>query len=49
MGDIQSKFYPVKVAEEDKDFLRFLWWPDGNVSQDIVEYRMAVHLFGAVS
>ena len=49
MGDIQSMFYQVKVAEEDKDFLRFLWWPDGNVSTGIVEYRMSVHLFGAVS
>ena len=49
MGDIQSVFYQVKVAEEDKDFLRFLWWPDGKVSQEIVEYRMTVHLFGTVS
>lgn len=49
MGDIQSMFYQVKVAEEDKNFLRFLWWPEGNVSQEPVEYRMAVHLFGAVS
>lgn len=25
MGDIQKMFYQVKVAETDKDFLRFLW------------------------
>lgn len=49
MGDIQSIFYQVKLAEEDKDFLRFLWWPDGKVSQETVEYQMTVYLFGAVS
>lgn len=40
MVDIQSMFYQVKVAEGDKDFLCFLWWPDGKVSQQIVEYWM---------
>ncbi len=49
MADIQSMFYQVKVAEGDQDFLRFLWWPDGKVNAEIVEYHMAVHLFGAVS
>lgn len=49
MGDIQQMFYQVKVAETDKDFLRFLWWPEDDLSQEIAEYRMTVHLFGAVS
>ena len=49
MGDIQAMFHEVKVAEEDRDFLRFLWWPDGDITQDLKEYRMTVHLFGAVS
>ena len=49
MGDIQAMFYQVKVSEEDKDFLRFLWWPEGDMSKETVEYRMTVHLFGAVS
>lgn len=25
ISDVKSMFYQVKVAEEDKDFLRFLW------------------------
>lgn len=29
--------------------LRFLWWPNGDVEQQPVEYRMKVHLFGAAS
>ena len=40
MGDIQAMFHQVKVAEEDRDFLRFLWWPDGDITQDLKEYRM---------
>lgn len=49
MGDIQAMFHQVKVHEEDRDFLRFLWWPEGDTTRDLVEYRMTVHLFGATS
>ncbi|KAI2668803.1 hypothetical protein H4Q32_005610 [Labeo rohita] len=49
MTDVRAMFYQVRVTSEDKDFLRFLWWPNGDVTQDIIEYRMTVHLFGAVS
>ncbi|KAL7840982.1 hypothetical protein SRHO_G00246730 [Serrasalmus rhombeus] len=49
MTDVKSMFHQVRVAEDETDFLRFLWWPDGNITQGIVEYRMTVHLFGAVS
>ncbi|KAK0147804.1 hypothetical protein N1851_012495 [Merluccius polli] len=49
MGDIKAMFHQVKVAEEDRDFLRFLWWPNGDITQDLMEYRMTVHLFGAAS
>jgi hypothetical protein len=49
MADIESMFYQVKVNAEDTDMLRYLWWPAGDLSKDPVEYRMLVHLFGAVS
>lgn len=49
MADIESMFYQVRVPSEDADFLRFLWWPNGNLDQDEEEYRMRVHLFGATS
>lgn len=49
MADVQATFHQVKVAQDDWDFLHFFWWPEGNVKQDLVEYRMTVHLFGAVS
>ena len=49
MGDVQSMFHQVRVPVEDRDFLRFLWWPGGNLAKGLEEYRMTVHLFGAVS
>ncbi|KAI2647225.1 Arginine--tRNA ligase [Labeo rohita] len=49
MADIEGMFHQVKVPEEFLDFLRFLWWPNGDISQLLEEFRMTVHLFGAVS
>lgn len=49
MADVESMFYQVKVPPEDADLLGFLWWLDGGVSQELQEYRMEVHLFGATS
>lgn len=49
MADIESMFHPVRVPAEDTDLLRFLWWPDGDLNQDLTDFRMMVHLFGATS
>ena len=49
MCDIERMFHQFHVKEEDRDYLRFLWWENGNTQQDPVEYRMKVHLFGAAS
>ena len=49
MADIKSMFHQVRVTKSDTDFLRFLWWRDGNIEQDPVDHRMLVHLFGATS
>jgi len=47
--DIEAMFYQVGVREEDRDYMRFLWWEDGKLDQDPTEYRMTVHIFGATS
>ena len=47
--DIEKMFYQVKVRKKDRDFLRFYWWPDGDVLREPIIYRMTVHLFGAAS
>ncbi len=49
IADVEAMYYQVRVTEKDTDMLRFLWWPNGDVSQDLVEYKMVVHLFGAKS
>ena len=49
IGDIESMFHQVKVSPQDCDCLRFLWWPNGHLSEKPETYRMLVHLFGATS
>lgn len=49
MADIESMFYHVGVPDEDAALLRFLWWPEGDLSGEMEDYRMTVHLFGATS
>ena len=44
-ADIESMFYEVKVPKQDRDSMRFLWWPNGDLSRDPDEYRMSVHIF----
>ena len=49
MTDIKSMFHQFMVSKEHRDLLRFLWWKDGNPANEVIEYRMKVHLFGAGS
>ena len=49
MVDIEKMFFQVRVRKKDQSFLRFLWWPDGDLQKEAEEYCMTVHLFGAVS
>ena len=47
--DIEGMFHQVRVNEEHRDLLRFLWWPNGDTAKEPQQYRMTVHLFGATS
>ena len=42
-------FYQVLVPEDQQKFLRFVYWPDGDLSKDLEDYQMCAHLFGAKS
>ena len=47
--DIKSMFHQFMVSEKHRDLLRFLWWKDGDRTNEVIEYRIKVHLFGAGS
>ena len=49
ISDIEAMFHQVRVQPSDREALRFLWWPSGNLDSPPKEYRMNVHLFGSAS
>ena len=49
MADIEKMFYQVRVPIEDSRYLRFLWWPSGEMDKEPEEFQMLVHLFRGVS
>ncbi|KAI3374200.1 hypothetical protein L3Q82_006054 [Scortum barcoo] len=46
IADIEQMFHSFLVREDNRDFLRFLWFKENDPNQEIVEYRMKVHVFG---
>jgi hypothetical protein len=47
--DIEQMFYQFRVSAMHRDYLRFLWWEEGDLNTAPVDFRMTVHLFGATS
>ena len=47
--DVEGMFHQVYVHLDYRNFLRFLWWDHGTMENQPTEFRMKVHLFGAVS
>ena len=47
--DIEQMFHDFYVNPKQRDLLRFLWFKDNDLAGQIVEYRINVHLFSAVS
>ena len=48
-SDIKGMFHQVRVAPKDRDSLRFLWWPDHDLTAKPEDSQVKVHLFGATS
>ena len=49
VADIEAMFHQVLVDPKDQDALRYLWWPNDDLLQEPIQFRMRVHLFGATS
>lgn len=47
--DIKRMFHQLLVMPEHRNYLRFLWWEDGDLDHEPKKYQMTVHLFGAAS
>jgi len=46
---IEKMFHQFHVAEAHHNYLRFLWWKQGDLKLQPSEFRMKMHLFGAAS
>ena len=49
MADVEAMFHHCFVLSEDQQYLRFLWWPKGDITQSPATHCMKVHIFGATS
>ena len=49
LADVEAMFHQVRVAPLDTNALRFLWWPENDLSKEPEEFKMVVHIFGATS
>lgn len=45
-ADIQQMFYGFLARHDHRDYLEFLWHKDNDLSKEVEEYRMRVHVFG---
>ena len=48
-ADLTGMFFQIFVPNHHQKFLRFVFWPDGNLEADLEDYQMCVHIFGAKS
>ena len=44
--DIKQMFYAFHAEQDHRNFLRFLWHKDNDLSKELIEFRMCVHVFG---
>ena len=40
VSDIEGMFHQVRCAPEDRDCLRFLWWPQGDLSKECAAFAL---------
>ncbi|XP_071944711.1 uncharacterized protein [Antedon mediterranea] len=45
-ADVEQMFYCFNVREDHCDYLRYMWFKDNNMDNEVIDYRMKVHVFG---
>ena len=45
-ANIEAIFHQVVIPMEDRDVLRYLWWPDGDTDKAPKVYQKKVYLSG---
>ena len=48
VADVEAMYHQVHVNPNDTDALKFMWFPDGDLSKQPEEYQMLVHLFRGI-
>ena len=48
VADAEAMYHQVRVNPNDADALKFMWFPDGDLSKQPEKYQMLVHLFGGI-
>lgn len=46
LADIQQMFHCFLVRQDHRNYLRFLWYKDNDMTKEIIDYRMKAHVFG---
>ncbi|XP_066955790.1 uncharacterized protein [Macrobrachium rosenbergii] len=39
IGDIEAMFFQIKIPPENHDYVRFLWWPNGDINRPLEEFE----------
>ena len=47
ISEFGCMFYQVRFSIQQRDLLRLLCWPGGDVKNELIEYQMHTHIFGA--
>ena len=45
-ADVEQMFHNFLVTRKHRDYLRFLWHEDNDISKPLMDYHMNVHVFG---
>ena len=45
-ADVEKMFFQVKIPQEDRKYLRILYWEDGNVDSEAKDFAMNMHTYG---